>query len=49
VKLLEAAPQIKVLASPSGKIYLGPITNNTGLRITAVKDGEALDIGGGRR
>ena len=47
-KLLEAAPQIKVLASPAGKIYLGPITNKTDLTITAVKDGETLDIGGGK-
>lgn len=47
-KLLEAAPQIKVLASPAGKIYLGPITNKTDLKITAVKDGETLDIGGGK-
>lgn len=47
-KLLETAPQIKVLASPAGKIYLGPITNRKGLEVKAVKNGETLDIGEGK-
>lgn len=46
--LLDAAPQIKVLSSPAGKIYLGPITNKADLKITVVKDGEKLDIGEGK-
>lgn len=47
-KLYEAAPQIQVLASPAGNIYLKNITNKSGLPLRAVKDGETLDIGGGR-
>ena len=47
-KLLEIAPQIKVFASAAGKIYLGPITNRANLNVTAVKDGEIMDIGGGK-
>lgn len=47
-KLLEVAPQIKVFASAAGKIYLGPITNRANLNVTAVKDGEIMDIGGGK-
>lgn len=47
-RLLKIAPQIKVLASSAGKIYLGPITNMSGLQVTAVKDGETLDLGGGK-
>lgn len=48
-KLFEAAPQIQVLASPAGKIYIGNITNKPGLPVRAVKDGEELDIGGGKK
>lgn len=48
-KLLEVAPQIQVLSSPAGKIYLGPITNAPTMKIRAVKDGETLDIGGGKQ
>lgn len=47
-KLLEVAPQIQVLATPGGKIYLEHITNTRALNITAVKDGDLLDIGGGK-
>lgn len=47
-KLFEVAPQIQVLASPGGKIYLDHITNKPALNITSVKDGETLDIGDGK-
>jgi len=47
-KLLEIAPQIKVLASPGGKIYLDHIANKAALNITSVKDGDTLDIGNGK-
>jgi flavorubredoxin len=47
-KLLEVAPQIKVLSSPGGKIYLDHITNRSALNVTSVKDGETLDIGDGK-
>jgi flavorubredoxin len=47
-KLLEVAPQMQVLTSPAGKIYLANITNKPNLNIRAVKDGETLDIGGGK-
>jgi flavorubredoxin len=47
-RLIELAPQIQVLASQAGSIYLKSITNKPDLRIRAVKDGETLDIGGGK-
>ncbi len=47
-RLFEIAPQIQVLTSPAGKIYLPHITNRPDLALKAVKDGETLDIGGGR-
>lgn len=47
-KLFAIAPQIQVLASPAGKIYLGPITNTPEIPVAAVKDGDTLDIGGGK-
>ena len=47
-KLLEAAPQIQVLTSPAGSIYLKSITNAPDIRMRAVKDGETLDIGDGK-
>lgn len=48
-KLWKVAPQIQVLSSPAGKIYLGPITNASDLNVRAVKDGETLDIGRGKQ
>jgi flavorubredoxin len=47
-KLLEAAPQIQVLATPGGKIYLDNITNKRSLNIASVKNGDILDIGAGK-
>lgn len=47
-KLLEIAPQLQILSSPGGKIYLSHITNRPDLNVRAVKDGETLDIGGGK-
>lgn len=45
-KLLEVAPQIQVLASQAGCIYLRNITNQPNAHIRAVKEGETLDLGG---
>lgn len=47
-KLLALAPNIKILSSPAGKIYIGPIANDPGIHVEAVKDGGTLDIGGGK-
>jgi len=47
-KLFEIAPQIQVLTSQAGSIYLKNITNNPNINVRAVKDGEKLDIGGGK-
>jgi flavorubredoxin len=47
-KLFEAAPQIKVITSQAGSIYLKFITNKPDLEIITVKDGETLDLGGGK-
>lgn len=47
-KLFEMAPQIKVITSPAGAIYLKNITNKPDLKIKVVKDGDTLDIGGGK-
>ena len=47
-KLLEAAPQIQVLASPAGAIYLRSITNASPLNVRVVKNNETLDIGDGK-
>ncbi len=48
VKLCEHCPKAQILASPPGALYLKQITNRPDLPIRAVKDGERLDIGGGR-
>lgn len=48
-KLFEAAPQIQVFTSPAGKINLANITNKPALKVHAVKDGEVLNIGGGKQ
>ena len=47
-RLFELAPQIQVLVSQAGGIYLKSITNKPDLRIKTVRDGDTLDIGGGR-
>jgi flavorubredoxin len=47
-KLMEVAPQLKVIASPAGAIYLKHITNIPGLKVHVAKDGETLDLGQGK-
>jgi flavorubredoxin len=47
-RLFEAAPQIKVISSQAGSIYLKHITNKPELEVKTVKDGETLDLGAGR-
>lgn len=47
-KLLKAAPQLKVITSQAGGLYLKHITNLPKLEITAAKDGGELDLGGGK-
>lgn len=47
-RLVEAAPQVQILSSQAGAIYLKNITNKTLLNLRAVKDGETLDLGAGR-
>lgn len=47
-KLFEAAPQIKVITSQAGSIYLKFITNKPDLEIITVKDGQTLDLGAGK-
>lgn len=46
--LLDAAPNIKVITSAAGAIYLKEITNKPDIDIKVVKDGETLDLGAGR-
>lgn len=45
-KLCELNPNMKVIASQAGSIYLKNITNNPNLKLQVVKDGETLDLGG---
>lgn len=45
-KLLEVMPDITVVASQAGSLYLKNITNRADLKIQVVKDGESLDLGG---
>lgn len=47
-RLIELAPQITVVTSPAGNIYLKNITNKPELKVKVVKDGDTLDIGGGK-
>ncbi|AAK80403.1 flavorubredoxin [Clostridium acetobutylicum] len=47
-RLYEVAPQIKVIASNAGKIYLKNITNKETLDVKAVKTNDTLDIGNGK-
>jgi flavorubredoxin len=47
-KLMDLAPGAELLTSAAGKIYLPLITNKPMTNLRAVKDGETLDIGGGR-
>lgn len=45
-KLLEMMPDVTVVASQAGSLYLKNITNRTDLKVQVVKDGESLDLGG---
>ncbi len=44
-KLLELNPNLTVVTSPAGAIYLKNITNKTDLNIKIVKDGDSLNLG----
>ncbi|MFZ2539693.1 MAG: FprA family A-type flavoprotein [Oscillospiraceae bacterium] len=46
VKLLELLPNLKIIASQAGSIYLKNIVNNNNMNITVAKDGDTLDLGG---
>lgn len=45
-KLLEKAPNIQVVASAGGAIYLKNIVNDKNLNIKTVKTGDTIDLGG---
>jgi flavorubredoxin len=47
-KLLEKAPQLQVITTQAGALYLKNITNLPDLNIKAVRDGDTLDLGGGK-
>ncbi len=47
-RLMALCPNAEILASQAGKIYLPQITNDPMPSLRAVKDGETLDLGGGR-
>jgi NADH oxidase (H2O-forming) len=47
-KLIEAAPQIKIITSQAGAIYLKNIINKPEVEIKTAKDGETLDLGAGK-
>ena len=46
VKLLELIPNINIITTQAGCIYLKNIVNNADMKITVVKDGDTLDLGG---
>lgn len=45
-KLLELNPNITIVVSQAGSIYLKNITNSKDLKIQVAKDGDELDLGG---
>lgn len=45
-KLVELLPNLKIIASQAGAIYLKNIVNNKNLNVQVVKDGDTLDLGG---
>lgn len=45
-KLLDLMPDITIISSQAGSLYLKNITNKKDLNIKVVKDGEELDLGG---
>lgn len=44
-KLIELNPNLTIVTSPAGAIYLKNITNKTDLNIKIVKDGDSLSLG----
>ncbi|MEG0693229.1 MAG: FprA family A-type flavoprotein, partial [Oscillospiraceae bacterium] len=46
VKLLELLPNLKIITTQAGSIYLKNIVNNKDMNITVAKDGDTLDLGG---
>ena len=47
-KLLEACPNLTILCTAAGKKHLVDITNNASLPFQVVKQGDSVDLGGGR-
>lgn len=45
-KLLELMPDLTIIASGAGALYLKNITNKKDLNVKSVKDGDTLDLGG---
>ena len=45
-KLLEANPNMEIIASQAGSIYIKGITNRTDLKLRVVKEGDSIDLGG---
>lgn len=44
-KLLELNPNIQIITSQAGSIYIKNITNNSNMNITVVKDGDVVELG----
>jgi flavorubredoxin len=44
--LLDCYPDITIVISPAGAIYLKNIVNRDDLKVTIVRDGDSLDLGG---
>ncbi len=47
-RLLEINPDITVVVSQAGALYLKNITNRSDIKVQVVKDGDTLDLGGGK-
>lgn len=45
-KLLEINPNLEIICSQAGSIYIKNITNRTDLKLRVVKDGEEISLGG---
>ncbi len=45
-RLLEINPNLEVIASQAGSIYLKGITNRTDFKLRVVKEGDSIDLGG---
>lgn len=45
-RLAELLPNLKIVVSQAGSIYLKNITNRTDLNLIVAKDGDSLDLGG---